>query len=91
MSTERFVRLRSFVLVLLLILPGCLGESDEESSSGSGSVDSLEVWYTFAAETLEEEIFLESVDSFMEETGIYGVMKLHQQMQLFVQFLIILL
>ena len=70
MSTERFVRLRSFVLVLLLILPGCLGESDEESSSGSGSVDSLEVWYTFAAETLEEEIFLESVDSFMEETGI---------------------
>ena len=70
MSTEGFVRLRSFVLVLLLILPGCLGESDEESSSGSGSVDSLEVWYTFAAETLEEEIFLESVDSFMEETGI---------------------
>ena len=70
MSTERFVRLRSFVLVLLLILPGCLGESDENSSSGSGPVDSLEVWYTFAAETLEEEIFLESVDSFMEETGI---------------------
>ena len=70
MSTERFVRLRSFVLVLLLILPGCLGESDENSSSGSGPVDSLEVWYTFAAETLEEKIFLESVDSFMEETGI---------------------
>ena len=70
MRIDRLVRLRSFVLVLLFILPGCLGESEEESSSENGSVDSLEVWYTFAAETLEEEIFLDSVASFTEETGI---------------------
>ena len=70
MPIDRNVRLRSFVLVLLFILPGCLGESEEESSSENGSVDSLEVWYTFAAETLEEEIFLDSVASFTEETGI---------------------
>ena len=70
MRIDRLVRLRSFVLVLLFILPGCLGEAEEESSSGNGSVDSLDVWYTFAAETLEEEIFLDSVASFTEETGI---------------------
>ena len=70
MRIDRLVRLRSFVLVLLFILPGCLGEAEEESSSENGYVDSLEVWYTFAAETLEEEIFLDSVASFTEETGI---------------------
>ena len=70
MSTEGFVRLRSFVLVLLLILPGCLGESEDESGSSDDSDITLDVWYTFAPETLEEEIFLESVDSFTEKTGI---------------------
>ena len=70
MRIDRPVRLRGFVLVLLFILPGCLGESEEESSSENGSVGSLGVWYTFAAETLEEEIFLDSVASFTEETGI---------------------
>ena len=64
------MRLRSFVLVLLLILPGCLGESEEESGSSDDSDITLDVWYTFAPETLEEEIFLESVDSFTEKTGI---------------------
>ena len=64
------MRLRSFLLILLLILPGCLGESDEDSGQNELGEVSLEVWYTFAAETLEEEVFLESVDSFIEETGI---------------------
>ena len=68
--SDRLVRLRSFLLVFLFILPGCIGESDDESISTGGSVENLEVWYTFSAETLEEEIFLESVDSFTEQTGI---------------------
>ena len=64
------VRLRSFLLVILLILPGCLQESSEEVVAGNDSDVSIEVWYTFAAETIEEEVFLESVESFMEETGV---------------------
>ena len=64
------VRLRSFLLVILLILPGCLQESSDEVSTGDDSEVSIEVWYTFAAETIEEEVFLESVESFMEETGV---------------------
>ena len=70
MRSDRLVRLRSFLLVFLFILPGCIGESDDDSISTSGSVENLEVWYTFSAETLEEEIFLESVDSFTQQTGI---------------------
>ena len=64
------MRLRSFILVLLLILPGCLGESTEETNSVVDSEISIEVWYTFAAETIEEEVFLDSVESFVEETGV---------------------
>ena len=64
------MRLRSFLLVLLLILPGCLGESTEEVASIDDSDISIEVWYTFAAETIEEEVFLETVESFIEETGV---------------------
>ena len=64
------MRLRSFLLVLLLILPGCLGESTEEVASVVDSDISIEVWYTFAAETIEEEVFLETVESFIEETGV---------------------
>lgn len=64
------VRLRSFLLVILLILPGCLQESSDEVSTGEDSEVSIEVWYTFSAETIEEEVFLESVESFMEETGV---------------------
>ena len=45
-------------------------ESSDEVSTGDDSEVSIEVWYTFAAETIEEEVFLESVDSFMEETGV---------------------
>ena len=64
------VRLRSFLLVILLILPGCLQESSDDVSAGEDSEVSIEVWYTFSAETIEEEVFLESVESFMEETGV---------------------
>ena len=64
------VRLRSFLLVILLILPGCLQESSDDVSTGEDSEVSIEVWYTFSAETIEEEVFLESVESFMEETGV---------------------
>ena len=46
------VRLRGFLLVILLILPGCLQESSEEVSAGNDSDVSIEVWYTFAAETI---------------------------------------
>ena len=70
MRVHANVRLRSFLLVILLILPGCLQESSDEDSTGSDSEVSIEVWYTFAAETIEEEVFLESVESFMEETGV---------------------
>ena len=64
------MRLRSFLLVLLLILPGCLGESSEEDNTGDDAEVSIEVWYTFAAETIEEEVFLDSVEAFMQDTGI---------------------
>ena len=64
------MRLGSFLLVVLLILPGCLGESTEEMDSSDNSQITIEVWYTFAAETIEEDVFLESVDSFVAQTGV---------------------
>ena len=64
------MRLRSFLLVLLLILPGCLRRINREVASIDESDISIEVWYTFAAETIEEEVFLETVESFIEETGV---------------------
>ena len=70
MRVHAIVRLRSFLLVILLVLPGCLQESSDEVSTGDESVINIEVWYTFAAETIEEEVFLESVDSFIKETGV---------------------
>ncbi len=64
------MRLRSLLLVLLILLPGCLQESDEVEGVDSDSSLSIEVWYTFAAETIEEEVFLDAVESFSSETGI---------------------
>ena len=64
------MRLRSFLLVLLFILPGCLGESTDEDSTVDSAEVSIEVWYTFAAETIEEEVFLDTVEAFMQDTGI---------------------
>ena len=64
------MRLRGFLLVLLFILPGCLGESTDEDSTVDSAEVSIEVWYTFAAETIEEEVFLDTVEAFMQDTGI---------------------
>ncbi len=64
------MRLRSLLLVLLLLLPGCLEESGDQSDVANGGPVSLEVWYTFSAESLEEEVFLDSVEQFSSSTGI---------------------
>lgn len=64
------MRLRSLLLVLLILLPGCLQESDEVEGVDSDSSLSIEVWYTFAAETIEEEVFQDAVESFSSDTGI---------------------
>ena len=64
------MRLRSLVLVLLFILPGCMGGSGEESEQSNIDTISLEVWYTFTVDSMEEEVFLEAVNDFSLETGI---------------------
>ena len=64
------MRLRNLLIILLFILPGCLGESAEEVGSVPNAEISIEVWYTFAAESIEEEVFFDAVDAFSTETGI---------------------
>ena len=63
------MRLRSLVLVLLFILPGCMGGSGEESEQSNNDTISLEVWYTFTVDSMEEEGFLEAVNDFSLDTG----------------------
>jgi len=55
----------AMLLVILLPLSGCLGgtESSTASEDGLGSV-TIEVWHTFAAESKEENVFLQSVKTF---------------------------
>jgi arabinogalactan oligomer/maltooligosaccharide transport system permease protein len=60
------VRTRVLLLALLFFLPGCLG-TDDDSPKGESE---LEVWYTFSADSLEEEVFLTSILDFTEQTGI---------------------
>ena len=67
---HKSMRLRNLLLVFLLILPGCLGESEEAVGTISDADITIEVWYTFAAETIEEEVFLNAVSDFSDETGI---------------------
>ena len=61
------------VLVSLLLgavlMSGCLGGSDETTLIGSDSDGpvSLTVWHTFAAESKEENVFLQSIQSFESE------------------------
>ena len=61
------------VLVSLLLgavlMSGCLGGSDETTQIGSDSDGpvSLTVWHTFAAESKEENVFLQSIQSFESE------------------------
>ena len=52
----------AFVFFLMILLSGCLGngqQSVEESSTNDDVV--LDVWHTFAAESKEEEVFMNSV------------------------------
>ena len=58
-------RVLAFVFFLMIFLSGCLGngqQNAEESSQHSDIV--LEVWHTFAAESKEEEVFMNSVAEF---------------------------
>ncbi len=65
-----FVRIRILLACLLLLLPGCLGSStDSNGSPDSGDIN-IEVWYTFAAESLEEEVFLNAINDFSLQTGV---------------------
>ena len=50
-------------------MSGCLGGSDETTQIGSDSDGpvSLTVWHTFAAESKEENVFLQSIQSFESE------------------------
>ena len=55
----------ALMLVALLSLAGCLGGSGSTTEAGdeSGPV-TIEVWHTFAAESKEENVFLQSVKAF---------------------------
>lgn len=64
-----FVRIRILLAILLLTLPGCLGTADSSEALDEDQI-SIEVWYTFAAESLEEEVFLNAVTDFSAQTGI---------------------
>ena len=58
-------RFLAIVLFSMIFLSGCLGNSqqDSEQATSNGYIV-LEVWHTFAAESKEEEVFLNSIDSF---------------------------
>ncbi|HIL65520.1 MAG TPA: extracellular solute-binding protein, partial [Candidatus Poseidoniales archaeon] len=64
-----FVRIRILLAILLLTLPGCLGTTDSSETVGDDQI-SIEVWYTFAAESLEEEVFLGAIADFSLETAV---------------------
>ena len=55
------MRLRVLLLTLLLLIPGCLGSEDDENDTIIDGEVSIEVWYTFAAESKEEDVFLAKV------------------------------
>ena len=47
-----------------------MGGSGEESEQSNNDTISLEVWYTFTVDSMEEEVFLEAVNDFSLDTGI---------------------
>ncbi|RJU98177.1 MAG: extracellular solute-binding protein [Candidatus Poseidoniales archaeon] len=60
----------AMVLVTTLLLSGCLGSgssSTDAPASGQDGPLTLEVWHTFAAESKEENVFLQSIKSFEEQ------------------------
>tara|TARA_B100000683_G_scaffold61434_1_gene59764 strand:- start:2050 stop:4671 length:2622 start_codon:yes stop_codon:yes gene_type:complete len=64
-GSSRRKRLLAIVLFSMIFLSGCLGSSQENAQQTD--VDDeivLEVWHTFAAESKEEEVFMNSVSSF---------------------------
>jgi len=58
-------RALAFALFLMIFLSGCLGNSQQsvEETSQDGDIV-LEVWHTFAAESKEEEVFMNSIIAF---------------------------
>ncbi len=55
----------AIVLFSMIFLSGCLGNSQQDSELAALNGDVvLEVWHTFAAESKEEEVFLNSIASF---------------------------
>ncbi len=58
-------RLLPIVCILMIFLSGCLGtnEENQEQNSQDGEI-SLTLWHTFAAESKEEEVFMNSIKSF---------------------------
>ena len=54
------------LLLCTVLMSGCLGGSDDTSLDDSISEDpiTLTVWHTFAAESKEENVFLQSIQSF---------------------------
>ncbi|CAI8302595.1 MAG: Maltose transport system permease protein MalF [Candidatus Poseidoniaceae archaeon] len=64
-GSSRRKRLLAIVLFSMIFLSGCLGSSQENAQqTDPGSEIVLEVWHTFAAESKEEEVFMNSVSSF---------------------------
>ena len=64
-GSSRRKRLLAIVLFSMIFLSGCLGSSQEnaQQTDADGEIV-LEVWHTFAAESKEEEVFMNSVSSF---------------------------
>ena len=58
-------RLLAIVLFSMIFLSGCLGngQQDLEENASNGYIE-LEVWHTFAAESKEEEVFMNAINSF---------------------------
>lgn len=56
----------AFLMVGALLVSGCLGGSDDAVADidGEGEAITLTVWHTFAAESKEENVFLQSVKAF---------------------------
>ena len=56
----------AFLMVGALLVSGCLGGSDDGLAEidGEGEAITLTVWHTFAAESKEENVFLQSVRAF---------------------------
>ena len=58
-------RILAFALFSIIFLSGCIGDNQQNDVefSEDGNI-SLEVWHTFAAESKEEEVFMNSISSF---------------------------